>query len=760
MKKILFLILLTTFFNSYAQVDYSEKWEAFYSYNNVKDFVKVDRTIYAISDNALFIYNEDEKTYETISTVQGLSGDIITSIFYDEDIERIVLGHDNGLLEIIEKDRKIHIAKDIVNFNFIGDKSINHITQYENRLFISTSFGIVEYNLEKLEFGSTFFINTNSTETKVVKTVILDNDIYAATSDGLFKADVTSEFLIDSNNWEKISSSEINAIAVFQNNINVGIGKQIFKIENDVLVLKSTRSNDIINLTSNTEQLVVSFEFGMNVLDSNYNTLSGVGTGINGLKFRVNNSYTYENKFYVATDSKGILNSSIYSFVNMLKIHPDGPSSNKIFSLESQNHNIWAVYGGYNQIYTPEEKRAGYSHFDGETWNNIPYDENLKMTDLVSITISPENPEIAYYSSWGEGILVTENDEPIQVWNETNSTLESLTTNYREIRIDGKSFDRDGNLWVSNSWNVRNIHKYSVDGEWTSYEVPTLNTNYGINEMVIDETNTIWVGTNNLGLVAYNPNDNITKRFSLNSSKGNLPSENVRTIAIDSDNTMWIGTKLGLVVYRNAPNVVNVNQYAAEPVIILDDGIPKKLLGEQVINSIAIDGSDNKWFGTRNSGVINTNSSGEETLNIFTKDNSPLPSNTILKVKIDNINGKVYFLTDKGLVAYNSNVVPFSDGLEEVYAYPNPATKEHNEVTIDGRYGTHLPKGTNVKILDVAGNLVFEANADEGESTTGGKIVWNKRNLAGRKVASGIYIVLLTTEDRSETQMTKIAIVN
>ena len=71
-----------------------------------------------------------------------------------------------------------------------------------------------------------------------------------------------------------------------------------------------------------------------------------------------------------------------------------------------------------------------------------------------------------------------------------------------------------------------------------------------------------------------------------------------------------------------------------------------------------------------------------------------------------------------------------------------------------------MPRGTNVKILDVAGNLVYETNVIEGEQLKGGKVIWDKKNLAGKYVASGIYIVLLVNEDASETSITKIAIIN
>ncbi|MFL3662176.1 MAG: T9SS type A sorting domain-containing protein, partial [Polaribacter sp.] len=191
-----------------------------------------------------------------------------------------------------------------------------------------------------------------------------------------------------------------------------------------------------------------------------------------------------------------------------------------------------------------------------------------------------------------------------------------------------------------------------------------------------------------------------------------------------------------------------------------ENGFGERLLGDQTINSIAIDGADNKWFGTDNGGALYTNPNGQTTIANFSKQNSPLPSNRILKIKTDERSGKVYFATSKGIVAYNSKVAPFGEKLGAVYAYPNPALKSHEIITIDGRNGTHLPKGTNVKIIDIAGNLVYETNVVEGQQLKGGKVVWDKRNLAGKKVASGIYIVLLSNDDASETSLTKIAIVN
>ena len=95
-----------------------------------------------------------------------------------------------------------------------------------------------------------------------------------------------------------------------------------------------------------------------------------------------------------------------------------------------------------------------------------------------------------------------------------------------------------------------------------------------------------------------------------------------------------------------------------------------------------------------------------------------------------------------------------------MYAYPNPVLKNHGTVTIEVRNGTNLPENTGVIILDTERNLVYKTNVIEGEQVQGRKVVWDKRNLTGTKVASGIYIVFLATEDGSENVTTKITIVN
>jgi ligand-binding sensor domain-containing protein len=335
-------------------------------------------------------------------------------------------------------------------------------------------------------------------------------------------------------------------------------------------------------------------------------------------------------------------------------------------------------------------------------------------------------------------------------------------SDYKSVRINGTAFDNQGNLWVANAWVDNRLKKLANNGAWSSFDLSSIlsTSDFGLTELIVDKTGIVWIGSRNNGLLAFKETGNQKKALVNQLSRGSLPDLAVNSMANDRSNRIWIGTKKGLVVFSNAAGLFEASTYDASPVIIEDDGVPKRLLGDQSINSVAIDGADNKWFGTDTGGALGTNPSGQETLFNFNKDNSPLPSNRIVKIKVDDSNGKVYFATDKGIVAFNNNVAPFGDSLGEVYAYPNPVKKEHSFVTIDGRKNTHLPRGTNVKILDASGRLVHETNVIEGQELKGGKVVWDKTNLAGRKVASGVYIVLLTLPDTSETSSTKIAIIN
>lgn len=772
MQKLLKIFLVTISISAFSQTDYSDSWEDFYSYNKVLDFFQNTEKIIALSDNAVFVYHKQTQEMQKISSVHGLSGETASSIYYDENLDRIVIGYESGLLEIVDSNGKIYKKPDIVNFGILGEKTINHISANGTDLYLSTPFGIVVFDLANLDFKNTYFIGSNSSEVFVNETLVFNNKIYAVTKQGIYIADLNNPFLIDYANWTKYYTLDYTNIVVFNNQIYVSFWNEIDRLNSDnSLTWIANLNENCVDLRANETYLTASASHQIVIFDQNFNAVQNIlSQSTDEFYFSATSSEVFDNQIFIATNEFGILRSDWSNPESFTEIHPEGPLSNAPFSISVLNENLWVVYGGYDDAYTPKNSKYGISHFNGSHWVNLPYaSDGVNYRDLVHVNIDPNHENRVYVSSWGDGMLIIENDEVTTRWNHQNSALEKLDypadPNYISIRIGSSIFDNLGNLWVVNAWVANRLKKYSTSQQWSSYNLSSIITNQalGLNEVIIDDSGNKWIGSRRNGALVVNESGSKMMNFITTSSKGNLPDLNVRSLAVDRDNRVWIGTKAGLRYFNASSSMFDLSSYEADYVFVPygeDDTYGETLLGSQTVNAICVDGADNKWFGTDGAGILCTNPSGKETLYQFNKTNSPLPSNKILKIRFDASTGKIYIATDKGIVAYNSKIAPYGDTLQEVYAYPNPVKSNHEYVTIDGRNGTHIPYGTNVKILDASGKLVYETNVKEGQEEYGGKVVWDKTNLAGKKVASGVYVVLLFYKDNVETAVTKIAIIN
>jgi len=253
MKKYTCLFLLVFTLLSWSQTDFTANWEDFYSYNNVKDFIKVDSKIYAVTDNAVFIYDVTTQEVNKLSSVQGLSGETATSIYFNETFQKLVIGYRTGLLEIIDANGKITVANDIERLTITGEKEIHHITEHNNKLFLSTSFAIVVYDIEKSQYGDTYFIGNNSTSVSINQIAVFNNNIYAATELGIFTADADAQNLIDFNNWRQPQGDflgNFNTIEVFNNQLFTSKNNSFYHV-NSITTLQpitSSPSNSIVEL--------------------------------------------------------------------------------------------------------------------------------------------------------------------------------------------------------------------------------------------------------------------------------------------------------------------------------------------------------------------------------------------------------------------------------------------------------------------------------------------------------------------------------
>ncbi len=763
--------------------DYSNLWDGHFSYLNIKDVSQGKDKIYAASENAIFTYDLLTNEINTISTINGLSGETISTLHYSEAFGLLLIGYENGLIEIvIDSNEDVLRVIDILEKPTIPptDKKINHFNEFENVVYISTDYGISVYSLTDLEFGDTYYIGNSGDQIKVSETVIYGEFIYAACleNNGLKKAIYTSNNLIDFQQWQTVLGGNfLHAQAINDKLYVTQTNLKIYEVVNDSLIELFTYPSAPLDFYVNNSNFVVTTKDNVYVYDADFNLIVEVTPILEFDSDFTSAILGTDNNLYIGTKEFGILRTSLSNTTEMIEFHPDGPLFNNIFSLKANEGELWATYGEYDIFYNPYPiTRRGISHLIDEDWFNTPYDSVLGAAELNKITINPNNNDQVFISSFFNGLLELNNNSPTILYNETNSGLESLilpnNPNYIDIRVSGAFFDSNGLLWTITSLIDSPLKSFNpLSGQWQSYSFAGIIedpfSNNGFVDLVVDNNQNKWVGSYEYGVIGVKTSGSnpTIKNLVGEAGEGNLPDKYVSALKLDDRNQLWIGTIKGLRVLYNPESLFTDEGAQADEIIIVEDGIPKELLFQQWISDIEVDGSNNKWIGTIANGLFYFTENGQETIYHFTKDNSPIPSNNIIDVSVDLSIGRVYIATDKGLVSFRSGGSKPTLNLESAFAYPNPVRPTFN-ITDQRVKIKDISENINIKITDIEGNLVAEAQSNANLrykgynlEIDGGTAFWNGKNLANNVVKSGVYLVLLSDLDTLETKVLKLMVI-
>ena len=755
-------------------------WNTYFSYNLISAIDKGESVIYFAAYNSIFYYNTSSNQIEKFDTLNELSGDEISAFYFSEINNNIVIGYSSGFLQIIDlNSNSIINIYDILNKPTIpsNKKTINDFFQSGDQLLISTGYGVSIYNLNGYEFGDTYYIGDFATQINVTSTVIHENFIYASSPDlGILRANINSN-LIDFNNWQTIYFGDIQELFYDGENIFFYTNNSIMGINGDEITSILTLENQIININSSDSKfIIITDEKCLIYNDQLTQLVYEIDSEIYSSGF--NQGIIKDNYIYIATNANGVLiinnNSGDYSYLK-----PDGPLENDIFSVETLNNKTWVSYGNYTEYFNPYPlKFSGLSNYDENlnSWFNIGKDSIPEQAvNLNNISINPFNNDNIFISSFEGGLLEIENLNIIDFYDNNNSGLESLSIDdplYESVRISDIEFDQNGVLWILNSRIDSPLKSYNLENSsWNSYDfTEIINDGFqdelGFNDIEVDDYGNKWIAGLRSGLIGFNNEsgtNQLRKVFSQDQS--NMPSSYVKSIAVDNNNHLWIGTIQGLRVLYNTSNFFDTSVVTTQQIVILEDGIPRELLEQQYISDIEVDGANNKWVATIGSGVFYFSPNGQQTIHHFTKENSPLPSNNINDISINYSNGKVYFATDQGLVSYNTGSISSSENFSNTYVYPNPVRPEFNTESERVKI-TGLTQNVNIKITDIEGNLVAEAQSNINSryrnfnlEIDGGTAFWNGKNLRNRLVASGVYIIMLSDLDSYETKVLKLMIV-
>ena len=100
----------------------------------------------------------------------------------------------------------------------------------------------------------------------------------------------------------------------------------------------------------------------------------------------------------------------------------------------------------------------------------------------------------------------------------------------------------------------------------------------------------------------------------------------------------------------------------------------------------------------------------------------------------------------KGICSFRSTAIRASDELKKPIVFPNPVTPGYTgAIAIKD-----LPINAWGKITELDGRLVHQTRS------LGGQAVWDGKNYKGERVNSGVYLLIISTQDNSKQVSGKI----
>ena len=277
-----------------------------------------------------------------------------------------------------------------------------------------------------------------------------------------------------------------------------------------------------------------------------------------------------------------------------------------------------------------------------------------------------------------------------------------------------------------------------------------------VGSLLVDDANQVWiVSPKGNGLMVLNwgaslqdPSDDQWKIFRAGAGAGNLPSSSVLSVAKDKSGFVWVGTSDGLAVIQCATDVFRAPCEAILPVAV-QGGFANYLFKGEEVRAIAVDGADRKWVATRN-GVWLISPDGDRVIERFTETASPLLSNDVRSIAISPETGEVFFATARGLISFRGTATEPTETSKDLLVFPNPVPPGYTgTIAIRG-----LAPNSFVKITELNGRLVYQARA------LGGQAVWDGRDYTGKRIATCVYLVFVTDDQKREQATGKIVFIH
>jgi hypothetical protein len=717
-------LLLLVFINLPGQTPVGS-WSDHLVYNTAECVAVGTEEVFASTGSSLIIYNKGFSELKKMSRINGLTEIGINTIAWSEENKTLIIAYTSTNVDLL-KNNMIYNIPDISRKYIPGNKKINKIHTNGRYAYMACSFGIVVLDLVKKEIYDTWKPGTGSDNTEVWDIAFGNNKIYAATDIGLYSADLSNPGLSYFGNWNPFNflpnpTGKYTSLIFSGNKLYTNLsdpssgGDQVYVIDNGSSLFSFIHGVYNKSFDPSTGGFTISSPSSIKYYDNNgslIKTISSYGWAIPNISQAIIDN----GDIWIADINSGLIkgeNMSEFSALNL-----PGPVSNNAFYITSSNGKTIICGGATDVSWNNLGRAMQVSIHENDTWTSLP---SGTIIDPMRTLTDPDNNNHMFVSTWGGGLLEYVNNNLIKQYTESNSPLQTIIPGRPYVRICGLAMDKSKNLWLTQTEVPGSIKVLRSDGSWivnpVTIDAPT------IGDIIITRTGQKWIVLpRGYGLFILDDNstpdvfsDDRYKKMLVQDIE-NQPISFVYSIAEDLDGNIWIGTDQGPLIYYNPEKVFDNDLRANRIKIPRNDGtgLADYMLKTETITSIAIDGANRKWLGTASSGAYLLSSDGTTRIKNFNEQNSPILSNSIITIAVDNKTGDVWFGTAKGVQSVRGDATNGGEKFTNVYTFPNPVREGFTgNVTITG-----LLRDSQIRITDISGNLVYETVSDGGQATS------------------------------------------
>jgi hypothetical protein len=764
------IIILISFFISISNATSQQslppvgQWRDHLPYHSAVDVTAGGGKIFCATPYSIFRVDLAENSIIRMSRITGLNETGVSAIAYDGVNEKLLIAYRSSNMDIIYRNDIFNIP-DIKLDNITGDKTTYKVFSSGKYFYLSTGLGVIVIDGEKYEVQDSWFIGNSGGQVRVNGFTAGHNFFYAATDEGLKRTAANTADAANYQNWQNLSGT---------GGLPAGSCNDVINAEGKIIALKS---DSLFVLTGSNWNLFFT-ETGWNI--SGINSTSGKitvcqrkndgsakVTSLNtdgtisrvlqqpGLINAPKQTVLVNDDYWVADSSGGLTRFMLSSFQNYNLNSPQSIASGQIIFY---NEKFYTAAGSVNTNWQKQNNKSGLYKFSGGEWTNYNgknFPQLDSLPDIICVAADLRDGSV-WAGSYGGGLLLIKPGNSFEVFKQ-NSPLSAAAFDPGSYRVAGLAFDKEKNLWIANYGAAQNIVVRKNDGSWKTLSPPFALAENAVSQIVMDDENQKWIVSPRAnGLICFNDNntiDNTTddkwKLYRSGAGAGNLPSDNVLCVVKDKNGFIWVGTDDGIGVVQCPQNVFSAPGCDAVQPVVMQGGFNQYLFKGEAVQSIAVDGADRKWIGTKNGAWLISNE-GERVIYRFTETNSPLLGNDVRSIAINGKTGEVYFATANGICSFRSTATEGGERNENVLVFPNPVPPGYNgTIAIRG-----LVNNAIVKITELDGRLVYQTRA------LGGQAVWNGRDYRGRIISSGVYLVLVSGDGRKENLVTKIIFLN